>query len=604
MVANTVSGTSGNETYSGTTSSDDVILGSLGYDTIDGGEGDDSLAYNTVNLSGVTQIVASATVWVDAEGGLSGDQVDVYKYDGQQNYKNDIVSNVEQISTDIAGSDLEFRIDYNPLSASIGVNVDLVSGTMKLQGTFDSDPLSNELQAYTKRFVGFTNVKTTDADDTVLGDSQDNRISTLGGDDDVEGGDGNDTIDGGAGNDILDGGEGNDTLNGGAGNDYLIGGEGNDTLTGGAGNDFVFGGGGNDRFVGELGGDDMYIGGSISGIAGSATIDDGYDTLDYTSAGGSVSFGISAVISGVVVASIEKGEGQGIDAAAQIEKIIGSNGSSDVIDGRTLDSLEDELENVANGSLNVDLGSGTATFEFNNSSFAPSLSGSVTYDVSGFEIVEGSARADTITGGTSEADLTLRGNDGDDILTGGLGDDTIEGGAGDDTIHASLGDDTISGGSGNDTLSYASLNDVDDDFHVHVDLMEGTVRKHGDDTSDYDDFSGIEKIIATNGDDYFDMGAGAIEIDGGEGFDTVYYDETPEAQDGLTISLDASVPSDGIAAGHKFTNIERVVAGSGDDWVIGDVTAGEGYYEGVDNVLEGRDGDDVLDGGFGDDVLI
>uniref|UniRef100_UPI0034CF3DFC beta strand repeat-containing protein n=1 Tax=Roseomonas sp. 18066 TaxID=2681412 RepID=UPI0034CF3DFC len=42
----------------------------------------------------------------------------------------------------------------------------------------------------------------------------------------------------------------------------------------------------------------------------------------------------------------------------------------------------------------------------------------------------------------------------------------------------------------------------------------------------------------------------------------------------------------------------------GDDWVIGDVTAGEGYYEGVDNVLEGRDGDDVLDGGFGDDVLI
>ncbi|WP_304621476.1 calcium-binding protein, partial [Roseomonas sp. 18066] len=547
-----VNGTDGDDVIPGA-GSNDTFNGSLGNDSFNGGTGNDVAVY------GATFDRVTLTAEVTFQTNSVSAKAIVEKYGvGGAAVGEDTLINVDKITATSGLNDtVSTPLLNQPDGAALGANIDLTTGLIKLMGTYNNRPIAGPLAATIISIDGFEHVTTTVFADKVTGNAAANRISTYAGDD---------VIDGNGGDDIIDGGAGNDTIDGGAGNDTIIG-----TLSG------------SDTIKGGL----------------------GVDTLDYTSAGGPVAFGLGEVTSGGEArVTIDKGLENGIDSAVEIEVIIGSAGGGDAIDGRTLDALPQRNGQGAGASLDVDLGAGSVRIDFANSAYAPPLSGSLAYSVSGFEIVEGSARADTITGGTSETDLTLRGNDGDDILTGGLGDDTIEGGAGDDTIHASLGDDTISGGTGFDTLNYASLNDADDDFHIHVDLMDGTVRKHGDDTDEDDDFSGIEKIIATSNNDYFDMGAGAIEIDGGEGFDTVYYDETPEAQDGLTISLDGSVPSDGIAAGHKFTNIERVVAGSGDDWVIGDVTAGEGYYEGVDNVLEGRDGDDVLDGGFGDDVLI
>ena len=71
----------------------------------------------------------------------------------------------------------------------------------------------------------------TSFNDTITGDSADNRLEGRGGDDIISGGAGNDMLLGGEGNDIIDGGDGNDTLIAGQGNDTLKGGNGNDTYS-------------------------------------------------------------------------------------------------------------------------------------------------------------------------------------------------------------------------------------------------------------------------------------------------------------------------------------------------------------------------------------
>ncbi len=73
--------------------------------------------------------------------------------------------------------------------------------------------------------------------DTIIGNSLNNRLFGLSG---------NDTLIGGGGDDILFGGAGDDSLSGGAGRDWLLGGSGIDNLQGGLGDDLVIG----DRGIG------------------------------------------------------------------------------------------------------------------------------------------------------------------------------------------------------------------------------------------------------------------------------------------------------------------------------------------------------------------
>ena len=74
-------------------------------------------------------------------------------------------------------------------------------------------------------------------------------LTTLIGIANVTGGSGNDTIRGSSAANVLSGGLGVDTLRGLDGNDTLDGGDGDDVLIGGAGKDTLFGGAGADRFV-------------------------------------------------------------------------------------------------------------------------------------------------------------------------------------------------------------------------------------------------------------------------------------------------------------------------------------------------------------------
>lgn len=86
-------------------------------------------------------------------------------------------------------------------------------------------------------------------ENTLNGNSGDNRLSGYFGNDTLNGKLGDDILRGGTQNDTLDGGEGNDKLFGGAHNDKLTGGSGDDILRGGAGKDKLTGGEGNDVFL-------------------------------------------------------------------------------------------------------------------------------------------------------------------------------------------------------------------------------------------------------------------------------------------------------------------------------------------------------------------
>jgi hypothetical protein len=115
------------------------------------------------------------------------------------------------------------------IDRSVCVSSTYAPGTIDATNDWDSSPAGN-------------------SNDLLIGDADNNILSSGDGNDFLYGNDGIDILIGGDGNDTLDGGEGDDTLYGGAGNDILDGGEGSDALSGGAGDDFLMGGAGNDIY--------------------------------------------------------------------------------------------------------------------------------------------------------------------------------------------------------------------------------------------------------------------------------------------------------------------------------------------------------------------
>ena len=108
----------------------------------------------------------------------------------------------------------------------------------------------------------------------------------------------------------------------------------------------------------------------------------------------------------------------------------GGAGGDTLIGGLGIDQLSYAH---AGAGVTIDLAAGTATG-----------SDATGDSYSGFEGVDGSSFADTLTG------------DGNaNRLNGGAGDDILSGGDGNDTIIGGLGADTMVGGAGIDTLSYA-----------------------------------------------------------------------------------------------------------------------------------------------------
>ena len=169
----------------------------------------------------------------------------------------------------------------------------------------------------------------------------------------------------------------------------------------------------------------------------------------------------------------------------------------------------------------------------------------------GVDLIDGAGGNDVIFGRGD--DDSINGGDDDDVLFGNRGDDLIDGGAGNDRVFGNQGDDTLKDAAGDDTLLGGAGNDT-----VVVSDFEGT--------------------------DFYD---------GGGGQDTLLFNPSDDRD--LTLSLESGT----VEVGHDgflfFTNFEQIIAGNGDDQVIGDRKA---------NVLDGGNGDDSLEGGAGKDTLL
>jgi Ca2+-binding RTX toxin-like protein len=231
------------------------------------------------------------------------------------------------------------------------------------------------------------------------------------------GGDGDDSIVDGSGDAVLDGGAGNDFIGAGGGSDLFYGGDGDgaDTITGEAGDDTIFGGAGADLLYGEDGAD-VFCGGAGDTVVGGEGGTDN-DTL---------------ILNHADVQSISYGGGNN---EAETVTFTAASG------GGTLTFYEIETIRMA-GQID-----GTAGADSMGAGYTDADCDQIG---AGHDRVVAGAGNDSIEAGAG--DDQLQGGVGNDSLFGGDGDDTLAGDAGNDLLYGGAGSDTLSGGAGNDSL--------------------------------------------------------------------------------------------------------------------------------------------------------
>ncbi|SIN91303.1 Hint domain-containing protein [Vannielia litorea] len=420
-------------------------------------------------------------------------------------------------------------------------------------------------------------------------------------------------------------GSGNDTVTGSSGNDYIATGAGADTVTMGAGNDtvllgagdgavdtVVFGNGhGQDRIEGfeapTANGDGTFAGRdqiNVSGLndAGGNPVsvhdvvvtNDGSGNAVLTFPNGEsltlvgVSPAVAAqpmwliaagipgdgIVSGTAGNDVINGtytgdpHGDMVDAGDAI--LPGETGNDDIIQaGAGNDTI---YAGLGNDEVYGEAGDDTVMLEngFGNDIIVGGETGETTGDTLNASLVSGNQTV-TFSGGESGT-LTVGGNTATfseiEAVVTGSGNDVVTGGAGNQTVYTGAGNDSIALGAGNDAI-YA-----------------GT----GDDTITLGEGFGVDTIVGGEGGetagDLLDAGAMTSGV-------TVTYAGTESG----TLAQGANAAT--------FSEIERVVTGSGNDTV--DATAATGGVNlatgaGNDTISLGT-GDDVLDAGTGSDVV-
>lgn len=291
---------------------------------------------------------------------------------------------------------------------------------------------------------------------------------------------------------------------------------------------------------------------------------DGFDTADYSDAGGSVTVDLSAgTASGAAGNDTLEGI-ESIRGSDHADTLIGDDANNtlsggagdDILDGGAGDDLlvggagsntieggagNDTVTYEGGSAINIDLSEGTAT------------DADGTDSISGVENVIGSGQSDTITGDA-----------GDNIINAGAGADTITGGGGDDTLTGGSGADVYVVGpdDGTDTIT---------DFAVGEDQID--IRALGIDTYGelYENMSENE-----NGDLVIDFGEGTSMVLEGVSLDEITAD--------------------------SFIGVRDIVGTSGDDTISG--TDGQDTISGLDgnDTIYGLEENDSIFGGAGDDT--
>ena len=228
--ADTIVGTSANETFDGIGGGDTFVIGT--------GGGLDT--FHDTGTSGKDRIVAQSDgVGIGLASGFGPN------------------SGIEQIAANghsnvfITGSNNADVFDFSTVTLSGIQKIVGGIGADKITGSLGNDDIRGDNDA--------DSLRGNDGNDTMFGGSVNDMDPVLNA---QHGRDGNDTLDGGNGDDQLAGGADNDLLLGGAGVDSLYGANGNDTLSGGGGNDLIYAEDGND-LINASGGLD-----TLSGAAG------------------------------------------------------------------------------------------------------------------------------------------------------------------------------------------------------------------------------------------------------------------------------------------------------------------------------------------------
>jgi Ca2+-binding RTX toxin-like protein len=179
----------------------------------------------------------------------------------------------------------------------------------------------------------------------------------------------------------------------------------------------------------------------------------------------------------------------------------------------------------------------------------------------------------------------LQGDDGNDTLKGGSGNDTFDGGAGTDIAVFGLANNTINlvlletpqnTGEGFDTL--ISIDNVNGG--AGNDLITGN--------------GALNLLEGGAGNDTLNGAGGEDTLDGGLGTDTVVYGSVNN-----TINLGSTTPQNTGEGFDKLISIENVIAGGGNDYVLGNNAIGNTDS----NLLNGGSGNDTLNGSLGLDTL-
>ncbi len=379
--------------------------------TVNGGEGNDSLAGGTAN---------------DQLSGGNGDDTLTGGF-GQ-----------DSLDAGAGGLDLLFEI----------FNADLTLTQSKLTVETNGNTVLDSLSGFEKGLL--------------LGGGSPNRMdaSLAGLPVTLFGGGGNDVMLGGNQADSLDGQGGNDTVTGGAGADFLLGGAGNDllkeafdqniTLTNStvlaAGNgqatvtdkltafELADIGGGLSRNRIDLSGFTASLGATISGNGQSDTIigSPGPDMI-ITLTGADVINGLGGadvVFSGSGNDTISGGDG--------FDNVSGQNGD-DLVSG-------DGGNDVLVGGAGRDTLNGGSDNDFLSGQTDPGLLNGG----DGNDILQGSTANDTLNG--DAGDDRLLGLQNDDVLNGGIGVDTLFGGIGNDMLTGGAGADDLRGEAGSDSI--------------------------------------------------------------------------------------------------------------------------------------------------------
>jgi len=253
-----------------------------------------------------------------------------------------------------------------------------------------------------------------------------------------------------------------------------------------------------------------------------------------------------------------------------------------------------DILNGGDGDDTLDGGAGTDTANYSGASGAVtvnlvlgSVSGAAGNDtLLNIERVRGSAFNDVLTG--NDNNNLLRGNKGDDTLDGGGGADTADYSQASGAVTVNLATGKASGADGNDTL-------------VSIEIVRGSAFN---DTLIGGDPAHAADSFGDRTGETFQPGAGNDTITGGSDsglsgifFAALDYALNTSAQ-AVTVNLGTGIASDGQGGTDKFSNIDGVRGGAGDDLLIGGglSRAASGFFF---ESYRGNAGNDTIDGAGG-----